>query len=369
MVSFSWNEDEVDTSKYVNEAKPQPTFGPKDKSPKQKLKEQRKSLSEFNGPCVLCLEPDNDSKIHIQAFREILRKKLFRKFDPFSPSSTVTTTNTRRGGGRQSFENNGGLPKSILKQHGLKRRSGGYGSYYHSSDSTLSNAKLKTKRMGGATFRPLISLGSFSTVTKAVEVARKLQQVWEPLTFRVNDVQLVSKLEPSSSAEKIENGSSATSNSEIEHSHGIQKEGYGEKHESAVQDFHISKGRGRSDSPSVLSSSAKGEYGCDAMIMLMGQEEQLVQKQDGAEEEHESNEEEILKLLLSEADIRGGSEESSSSEGDKSSSEEDTDDDDEGDDGFLDYWLEDDEDFEDGATIIIGRTQYFMGEIHYLPVI
>ena len=73
--------------------------------------------------------------------------------------------------------------------------------------------------------------------------------------------------------------------------------------------------------------------------------------------------------MLSEADIRGGSEESSSSEGDKSSNEEDTDDDDEGDDGFLDYWLEDDEDFEDGATIIIGRTQYFMGEIHYLPVI
>ena len=205
-------------------------------SPKEMLKAQRKSMTEFNGPCVLCLEPSEESKIHIQAFREILRKKLFAKYDPFSPSSTVTKPHLLEKG----------LPRTLLRQHGLI--------------GAPISSKLSKKKREGSTFRPMITLGRFSTVTKAVEVAKKLQQVWEPLTFRVNDLQLVSKLEPSSIKSDAD-GHGTYDDEDSSDPYSIQVDGNGTPMLQENRELTLRKFHGSSGSDSILTS--KGEYGCD----------------------------------------------------------------------------------------------------------
>lgn len=219
---------------------PNNTFygSPKEPSPKDKLKNQKKKMGEFNGPCVLCLEPSDESKIHIQAFREILRKKLFANYDPFSPSSTVTNPNTLQLG----------LPLAILRQHGVA-----------SSGSTLSK-----KNKEGCTFRPTITLGRFSTVTKAVEVANKLQQVWEPLSFHVSDLHMVSKLETSSIKSSRDDAEMGDSQSSDPYSIQVDENGTPtllENRELTLRKFHGSDG-----GESILTT--KGEYGCDGKSQL-----------------------------------------------------------------------------------------------------
>lgn len=345
-----------------------PTY--KDQSPQQVLKDQRKSLGEFNGPCVLCLEPDEESKIHIQAFREILRKKLFDQYDPFSPSSTVTDISTLQRG----------LPERVLNQHGFVRM------------GFEKSGNKKNKQ--GVTFRPVITLGRFSTVSKAVDVARKLQQVWEPLTFQVNDLHLISTVEESSSIsndphaeieQDLHSLSAGNGGHVIDDPYSFQMDEYGnpivhENREHSLRKFHGSDG-----TDSVFST--KGEYGCDAMIMLSGEESQLLKKkvafdgegvatdeelsrdkvEEDAKLEAESfyldkeDEDRIMQLLLSPAALPGGQQVSEALSRSASNNSDDDEED------YLQHWLgEDDDDVDDGATIIIGRTQFFMGEMrHY----
>lgn len=321
----------------------------KNPSPREILKEQRKSMAQFNGPCVLCLEPSEESKIHIQAFREILRKKLFPEYDPFSPSSTVTHENTLQLG----------LPRTVLRQHGL------LGSQ---------SAKAKQKKREGSTFRPMITLGRFSTVTKATEVAKKLQNVWEPLTFQVSDLHLVSKLHPSSLKSETEE---IDDEKGIADPYSIQVDKNGtptlqENRELTLRKFHGSEG-----SDSILTT--KGEYGCDAMIMLSGEEHQLFKNpeddededlDDGFDDDSEEEEEEessslyldkededrIMELLLSPAAIPGGQKRNAGSSTSNNGKAEEVND-------KMKTWLEEDDDVDDGATIIIGRTIFLMGEM------
>jgi len=226
------------TQKEVN------TTTKKDQSPREMLKEQRKSMSQFNGPCVLCLEPNEESKIHIQAFREILRKKLFAKYDPFSPSSIVTSDDILQKG----------LPRTVLRQHGLLGSS--------------QSQKSKQKKREGSTFRPMITLGSFSTVTKAVATAKKLQSVWEPLTFQVSDLHVVSKLSPSTLKSEIDKGDDGETSSSFSSSdpYSIEVDDNGtpsllENRELTLRKFHGSDG-----SDSILTT--KGEYGCDGESLV-----------------------------------------------------------------------------------------------------
>jgi hypothetical protein len=364
-------------------------------SPKDVLTKQRKALSEFNGPCVLCLEPNEESKIHIQAFREILRKKIFPEYDPFSPSSTVTSSETlskQRQRYRMNADielNSGGsdvpsgmysLPKSVLMQHGIlgKNRKG----------------NLQKKRKDGVTFRPLITLGRFSTVTKAVSVAKKLQKQWEPLTFRVTDLHLVSKLE--TGGVKVGQKNSSVNNTVFgqrddangrQESHDIMSNaGHYSNNNSNQKNDIISENReqnlrrmhGTDSDKTTLTN--EGEYGCDAMIMLLGEEWQLLQKQKLLENEtsneatsddemvdiyDEQEEEQILNLLMSDAAYSGGDSYTSNIEFDcaspdtiRSSTSEDIDEE------YLHHLLdEDDDDVDQGATIVIGRTQFMLGEM------
>ena len=342
-------------------------------SPKDVLSKQRKALSEFNGPCVLCLEPNEESKIHIQAFREILRKKIFAEYDPISPSSTVTNSETLSKQ-RQRYTNNvngernsngsdvppgmHSLPKSILMQHGIlgKNRKG----------------NLQKKKKDGVTFRPLITLGRFSTVTKAVSVAKQLQKQWEPLTFRVTDLHLVSKLETGGVKVGQKNNSS-DNDKVIGQNDGNKNNIISENREQNLRRMH-----GTDSDKTTLTN--EGEYGCDAMIMLLGEEWQLLQRQklleyedsneESCEDEKvdiydEQSEEQILNLLMSDAAYSGGDGynsnilyDSTSPDNIRSSTDEDIDEE------YLHHLLdEEDDDIDQGATIVIGRTQFMLGEM------
>ncbi len=105
--------------------------------------------------------------------------------------------------------------------------------------------------------------------------------------------------------------------------------------------------------------------------MLQGEESQLLKKktvettdnlEDFEEEESievedfyldEDDEQKIMELLLSPAAIPGGQGKRKKDAKEKGVEEEKN----------LQQWLEEDEDIDDGATIIIGRTQFFMGEM------
>jgi len=343
------------------------------KSPRQIFQEQAQANKEFNGPCVLCLEPDEESQVQVQALREILRKKLFYDYDPFSPSITVS-----EGIGKNS--NSFSLPKSILEKHGLWEDQ-------NESDSNNDNRTKKRnstrqkKKKEGSTFRPLITLGSFSTVTKAVESARSLQQLWEPLTFTVSDLQLVSSTSYNNFGDSMPKNQILEEDNDDPYGIKVGEDGTPILHENrefALRQFHGTASSASRDSESLM---ANGEYGCDAIIMLMGEEEQLLQpsitelevdnNDDISELDDKSGgflgkdeEDQIFDLLLSEAGTPGGQYTASTAgealfiDQEQPHGEENEDNSE-----LLEDWLSDDDDYEEGATVIIGRTQFFMGDM------
>ncbi len=397
----------------------------------------------FNGPCILCLEPNEESQLQLYTLREILRKKIFDDYDPFSPSSilprqrrwtnTYDTSNVNHDGSNNKRRNlmNDGLnllPKSILKKHGLlpsqskKQKS-------TSSSSTISNKnKRKKKKQEGSTFRPLIVLGQFSTVTKAVSLARQLQRSWEPLTFEVCDLQIVSTMTTGNGGGSDKSGgvasstkssstsrrSSKLSSSSIQvddNNHPILPENreyeirkqYGTTSSSSIGSGGVngsSSSNGEEEENNFISFATIGEYGCDAMIMLMGEEGILTAatsttsssatttSNDNIESSSSSlssesldnngNEDEIIDLLMTKAGTPGGGANPSTSSSSTSlayvsnagqslviESNDTNNEDDIITSAFIEEWLNDDDDdeYDEGATVIIGRTQFFMGEM------
>ena len=128
-----------------------------------------------------------------------------------------------------------------------------------------------------------------------------------------------------------------------------------------------------------------GEYGCDAMIMLMGCEEPLpsllfstspIASEDVDKDYTNDDENDIFDLLMTKAGTPGGAVEASDDESSFVSNEghslyvDDDDSFDENEEGQAIYnniedWLSDDDDdgYDEGATVVIGRTQFFMGEM------
>ena len=413
------------------------------KSPRQILYEQQKSKQKFNGPCVLCLEPDEESQIQLQTLREILRKKLFKEYDPFSPSSICSNRSSNGGSinidinsSSNSSNGNGNsngntaaatrrqnqktlLPKSILRKHGLlmeneqsntknkigsSRISGG-------GDTTSSNGSInnrrKKKKQEGCTYRPLIVLGQFSTVSRAVDAAKRLQRSWEPLTFEVTDLQMVSTMAPLSSSSSLLSSSTSTSSTTSSSTiSSASKKGNklgGDRYNSIQMDdndqpiipenreYDLRKQHGTASiiPGEIHDLSVNGEYGCDAMIMLVGEEGQLTSSTTTETEEEENienssedddKEDKILELLMTEAGTPGGDQpgdNNSEDNGDETipssfvSKEgesvmlKDKKYDSEHLEGISEYiadWLNDDEDYDEGATVVIGRTQFFMGD-------
>ena len=117
-------------------------------SPQALLEKQKQMYEEFNGPCVVCLEPDDTSREKLIHLREILRRELFAAYEKYSPSSSVSEMDR--------------LPRSVME----------------AEDST---------------YRPLVPIGAFPTVTSAIEMARKLKGLWDPLEFNVTDLHVISQ--------------------------------------------------------------------------------------------------------------------------------------------------------------------------------
>ena len=114
---------------------------------KRRLKQRKQQYyEEFNGPCVICLEPDEDSRIYMEDFRDVLAEEL-----------GVLAGNDTRFSPTSMFSNE-------ISSHGT------------------------------GDFRPLLPVGSFPSVELAMETARKLQKMWSnrPLTYDVTDLQIIS---------------------------------------------------------------------------------------------------------------------------------------------------------------------------------
>lgn len=307
-------------------------------SPQELLDRQRKMMSKFNGPCVVCLEPNDESKVKLEKLREVLRTELFASYDLFSVSGSVSAPDRP-------------LPRM---------------------------AEEKLKRGGaGSTFRPIITIGSFPTVLKAVEMSRKLQNLWEPLSFNVTDLHLISKHDDTAHHKKTRK---EREEEEDEHSdipefllrkrlHGDPNSGRG----------GITSGSMTADRNRESALSTRGQFGCDAMVFLVGEE---------PVEEMDEDDEMLLDLLMDKKGVKGGMQRmlDSYEELSKKLREEEDGEEDLGvgfndvagdeqewhfnfngekeeEDLVLNGFLKEDDEWDEGATIVIGRTQYFMGEM------
>lgn len=282
-------------------------------SPQELLDQQRAAQAEFNGPCVVCLEPNEESKQRIGELREILRKELFGPYDPFSVSSGVSSSST--------------LPRNVEKKH--KKLSKGI----------VANAEA------GASFRPVLTLARFPSVNAAVEAAQILQAQWEPLSFEVTDLSIISRSDGDVPSDVYRRSGTERSEVSIRRLQGTEYET-----ESALL-------------------STKGRYGCDALVSLMGSE--------GVKDEAvDDGDQDVLDLLLN-AGEAGGADSDLDYEALLELSDEEEqirrrqarvrDYDEDGDAGGgltedWNSWLTDDDEWDEGATVVFGRAQFFMGE-------
>ena len=331
----------------------------------------------YNGPCVIYLSPNDESRIKLETLRERLRHDLFSNYDGFSPSSSVSP-----------------YPECLPRKVTVR----------NNNDEAAENSTAATNNTPSSQFRPLLPVARFSTVKDAIKIAKILQQTWDPLTFNVTDIQFVSREDD---MDLLTSQSHAFSSSELTTS-GI---GFGSRKESEEDlDSSIPEVRHRKKHGTLSSSSTtdnahkrmglttsgevediskQGIYGCDAMVMLLGEEP----------EESLMDEEASLSMIM---DDNNGDEDSD----DDSNHEEGNDDNNNNnnDSGRINYneifataereyqrmqaheelstasyvgdvpifdssvtdieaWLDgDDDEMEDeGATVVIGRAQFFMG--------
>lgn len=235
------------------------------KSPAEIRDEQRKSMeNDFGGPCVLCLEPNEESKEKLVELRELLREGL-------------------------------GLPS------------------YSSPSSLYAWQYVEEIDMG---YRPLIPMSKFDSFQAAMEVARRLKGLWgDPLTINVKALEILSCKNPDN-------------NSEDDDGDGWET-------------FHISN-HDRFAQPASQVEINKEPWGCNAKIMLVGEE---IQQDDTVNKN-------MIDQLLQSGEIGGGDismdftilddEEESVSD--------------------LEKWLDEDDDYDEGTQVVIGRTHFFTGD-------
>jgi hypothetical protein len=234
------------------------------KSPQQVFEAQQEQYEEFNGPCILCLEPDAESQELLHDLRDSLVQILDHD-DYFSASSAYSSNYT------------------ILQ-------------------------------MG---YRPIIPISKLSSVSVAMKLAQKLKSLWEPLTIPVSDLHVLACLDEADLVQE-------------------------EIMDDDLVAYHPQASQYRDSAPKLDST-----WGCLAQIKLMGQEL----------EQDEDDNSDMVKRLLDEG-TPGGM--------DISYDFTVLDDEDESTQDLL-SWLNDDEEYDAGATVIIGRTHLFSGEQRIYP--
>ena len=257
-----------------------------------------KEKNNYNGPCIIYLQPNEESTAKLIQIRQTLKNELFSPYEAYSMASTLSLSD-----------------------------------YLPNSEMMLDNEKFEHS------YQPCIALGTFPTTDAAIKVARKLQNLWEPLTFNVTDFHFIS-LEYSNDSSPQQD--TTTNNKE-------------------------------------LNSMSTAQYECDAMVMLMGEE---LDSNTNMLDDTES--EDLLSLIFQAGEEGGGAanvdykeispeekrwrEERSAILKSMLNDENDYD----GEDDDLDrinkmeeFWFDDDDDDlnGEGATIVIGRSQFFLGEM------
>jgi hypothetical protein len=255
-------------------------------SKKMLLQKQKRMYEEFNGPAVICLSPDAASQEKLESLRSLLLQGFTKEeaalYKKISPSSSVSDT--------------GRLPKA------------------------------------DQAFRPLVPIAAFPTVTSAIEMARKLRELWKPLSFPVTDLHLISS---SSTASQPDDTASPG---------GIDPSFLNNRE---YQLFHQHSERSRLAHPGGDEErhlTTDGKFGCDALIMLMGQEMEM---------DEELNEK--MANLVFEQGTPGGYQAKHETEENPSDYAEDE--------GDLEQWLHQDDDFDEGTVVVIGRTHFFTGDM------
>ena len=238
-------------------------------APQTPLERQQRRYEEFNGPCVVCLEPDSKSAAKLLEWRAILANELFAKYSDFSPSSSVATHRMSKSGGD---------------------------------------------------FRPLIPIGAFPTVSSAVDMARRLKAVWDPLTLTVTEFHLISAVQEMTDNEFL----------------------------SDSREYSLTQATEEED----LSTSSTGQFGCDALVSFIGEE---------MEQDDEVNQE-MVNLVL-ETGEPGGADTTSRSTSNaplEMALLEDVEEDEATRELF--EWLDEDDEYDEGQMVVIGRTTFFSGE-------
>jgi hypothetical protein len=319
------------------------------------------NASSYNGPCVVYLSPDDASRYRLESLRERLRVELFPNFNAFSPGSSVSpypeylprprsTSSSGVGGGGGDGGDGGGISK----------------------------------------FRPLLPIGRFATVDDAVAVAKVLQSTWDPLTFNVTDIQFISrKVAHDNEYEYFDpplGGTTSIAAPNTGQLGGVMNSdsfsggvGFGRTTTTSVNRMAITT------SGEVEDVSRQGMYGCDAMVMLWGEEpeEELMDREaslammmddDDDDNDGGTNDSAIdygKVFATAEREYRRMQTHEILSAKNSSPSSNYLDDDDDDDQGAetdestseIEAWLDDDDESleDEGATVVIGRAQFFMG--------
>jgi hypothetical protein len=245
--------------------------------PSRMFEEQQQQYEEFGGPCILCLEPNAESKQMLQDLRQELALLLDQNSHYSSPSSIYSW-------------------KYIMEP------------MFQPDD-----------------YRPLIPIASFQSLQPALEVARRLKGVWgDPLTFEVNELHLLSC-----------------------------RDDYAEDEERA--DSADVSPRYNFSPESVNEWFEQSPWGCNAKIMLMGQEQThcMTEDSDDACDYDEDLIAQQIKLLFAEGQAGGN---------DISSDYTILDDEEEINASDIEMWLDNDEDWDEGMQVVIGRTHFYTGE-------
>lgn len=209
------------------------------------------TFDEFNGPCIVCLEPDIPSQWKLKQLRQLIVADLFHNEydDKFcSPSSTYIPIDYTKDVGRQQqqqvLETTTTINDDVLTNIEDNNNS------VRKEPSKRRKKKIGYILKGYDMYRPVVPIGSFHCVANAIPIARKLRSLWQPITFNVTDLQIISS-SLVSSASKSESKQSMT---------GL----------ASSSSLYSSNNDPNNNSPRQQNQLI--EFGCDALIALMGEE-------------------------------------------------------------------------------------------------
>ena len=372
-------DDDINTSNIVDEDSPSSSSSSSSSSSEcgdNDLDEgdKPKNASSYNGPCVVYLSPDDASRHKLESLRERLRVELFPNYDAFSPGSSVSP-----------------YPECLPRPRSSS--TGGSSSVGGGSDE---RGKISSPM---SQFRPLLPIGRFSSVEDAVAVAKVLQSTWDPLTFNVTDIQFISRRVAHDNDYESLGGATTIAASNAGKSSVVMNS----------DAFSGGAGFGRSSSMKSLTTttttsvnrmaittsgevedvSRQGIYGCDAMVMLVGEEPEeelmdieaslalMMDDDDNDDDDDGDNNDGCIKdseidydkiFAIAEREYRRMQSHEILSTMNPSPSTNSLDGDGQGDESDestsdIEAWLDDDDESleDEGATVVIGRAQFFMG--------